>query len=102
AIVNGEGRVEADITGVLAQQPGADGVEGARPRQCASHDATMGAEYLRGDALHPALHLGCGAAREGEQQDAPWIGATDDEMRNPVRQGVGFAGTGARDDQEWR
>ena len=63
----------------------------------------MRAQHLRGDALDTALHLGRRAAREGQQQDAPRIDAADDEMRDPMRQGVGLAGAGAGDDQQrWR
>ncbi len=102
AVVNGERAVEADLQGVFTQQPGPDGVEGAGPGQrpgergglpVRAHDACR-------DALDPARHLGGGAPREGEQQDAAGIDAVDDEMRDPMRQGVGLAGAGARDDQQ--
>ena len=45
-------------------------------------------------------HLGRGAAREGQQQDAARIGAVDDQMRDPMRQRIGLARAGAGDDQQ--
>ena len=38
AVVDGEGRVEADLLGIFAQQPRADAVEGAGPGQRVRHD----------------------------------------------------------------
>ena len=52
------------------------------------------------DALDPAHHLGGGAARECQQQDAARIGAVDDQMRDPMGERVGLARAGAGDDQE--
>ena len=46
------------------------------------------------------LHLGGGAAREGEQQDAVRVGAAHHQMRDAVRERVGLARAGARDDQQ--
>ena len=52
------------------------------------------------DPLDPARHLGGGAARERHQQDAPRIGAVDDQMGDAVRQRVGLARAGAGDDEQ--
>ena len=52
------------------------------------------------DALGAPLHLGGGAAREGQQQDAVRIGAVHHQMRDPMRQRVGLARARARDDQQ--
>ncbi len=89
-VMDAEGRVEADGMGVLAQQAGTNGMEGAGPdeaRRCARR-AHGGGD----DALGAPLHLGGGPAREGQQQDAAGIGAVDGQVRHAVRQGLGFAG----------
>ena len=52
------------------------------------------------DALGAPLHLGGGAAREGQQQDAAGIGAVDDQMGDAVRQRVGLARAGAGNHQQ--
>ena len=52
------------------------------------------------DALGAALHLGGGAAREGQQQDAVRVGAVHHQMRDAMRQRVGLARARARDDQQ--
>ena len=90
-VVNGEGLVDADVARIFAQQPRADGVECARPVELAGRCAGLRAENLSGDALDTSLHLRRGAPRESQQQNAARIDAADDEMRDPVRQGVGLA-----------
>ena len=57
-------------------------------------------KHLCRDALDTALHLGCGAAREGEKHHPARVDARDDEMRDPMCQRVGLAGTRAGNDQE--
>ena len=54
------------------------------------------------DPLDPSRHLGGGAARKRHQQNPSRIGAVDDQVRDPVRQGVGLAGPCAGDHQERR
>jgi hypothetical protein len=102
AVVDGERAVEPDQRRELAQQPRADGVERARPRQAAAQHPRVGSEHVRGDALDAALHLGGGPARERQQHDAARIGATDDQVGDAMRQRVGLAGPGAGDDEERR
>jgi hypothetical protein len=58
------------------------------------------AHHLRHQPLDPALHLAGGAARKGHQQDAARIGAVDDQVRHPVRQGIGLARSGAGNHQQ--
>jgi hypothetical protein len=53
------------------------------------------------DPLDAPRHLGGGPAREGHQQDFAGIGAFDDQVSHPVRQGVGLAGPRAGNDEEW-
>ena len=93
----------ADVAGVDAQQARGDGVEGAAP------DARGGAEGSGGRACGPAgrqhrldaaQHLGGGAAREREQQDAPRVGAALDEVRHAVHERGRLAGAGAGDDEQ--
>ena len=57
---------------------------------------------LRGDALDAALHLGCGAAGEGEQHHPARIGAADDQMRDAMGERVGLARARAGDDEKRR
>ena len=92
AVVDGEVGVEADLLGIFAQQPRADAVERAGPgERVASCARVRCPDIRRADALDAALHLGRGAAREGQQQDAARIGAVDDQMGDAMRQRVGLA-----------
>ena len=102
AVMDREAGLQADLLGILAQQPGADRVEGAGPGQRVRHDAGLGAQHLRADALDAPAHLGRRAAREGHQQDAARIDAVDDQVGHPMRQGVGLARSRAGDDQQRR
>ena len=60
AVVNCKGRIQADLFGVLAQQPGADAVVGAGPGQRVGHDPGVVAQHLARDAFDPLGHLGRG------------------------------------------
>ena len=57
AVVNRKGWVQADLLGILAQQPGADAVVRAGPGQCVGHDAGVVAHHLARDAFDPLRHL---------------------------------------------
>ena len=101
AVVDGEGRVDADPLGIFAQQPRADAVEGAGPGERVAHDrGIVFAEHFAGDALDPAGHLSRRAARKRHQQDAARIAARNDQMRDAVGQRVGLAGACARNDEQ--
>ena len=102
AVMDRERRIEADLLGVVAQQPGADAVEGAGPGQRVGHDAGVVAHDLARDALDPPRHLGGGAARKRHQQNAARVGAVDDQMGDAMRQRVGLAGAGAGNHQQRR
>ncbi len=52
------------------------------------------------DPLGPPRHFERGAAREGQEQDALGLRARQHEMRHPVRERVGFARSGAGNDQQ--
>jgi hypothetical protein len=49
---------------------------------------------------NPLGHFGGCPPRKRHEQDPPRIGAVDNEVSYPVRQGVGLAGTGPGDHQE--
>jgi hypothetical protein len=65
------------------------------------HDTGVIADHPARDPLDAPRHLGGGPAREGHQQDFAGIGAIDDQVSHPVRQGVGLAGPRAGNDEEW-
>ncbi len=98
AVHDGEVRLHADVPGVDAQQAGGGGVEGAAPD--ALGRAARAVAARREDRLDPAQHLGGGAAREREQQHAPWVGAALDEPGDAVDERGRLAGAGAGDDEQ--
>ena len=102
AVVDGEGGIEPDLIGIVAQKPRADAMEGASPAQRVGHHAGVLAHHFSRDPLDAFAHLRRGAAREGHQQDAAGIGAVDDQMGDPMGEGVGLAGAGAGNDEERR
>ena len=100
AIVDGEGRVEADAFSVFAQQPRPDAVKGSRPGQRIRHDAGLVAEDATRDAFDTLRHLRGGTARKRHQQHAAWVGALDDQVGDPVRERVGLSGSCAGYDKQ--
>ncbi len=103
AVVNGEGALDADAFGVFAQKPRADRVKGAGPgnrRRSSGHRGGTLAQRVRRNVLDAARHLGCCAARKGEQQHAARIGAVDDQMGDAVRKRIGLAGARPGNDQK--
>ena len=68
----------------------------------AARRACFPAQHLSGDALDSALHLGSGAAREGEQHHPAGVDARDDQMGDTVGEGVGLARSCTGNDQEGR
>ena len=77
-------------------------MERTGPSQRIGHDPGATTHDLSRDALDTPRHFGGGTARKGHQQYSPGIGTIDDQMRDPVRQGVGLSGTRAGDDEERR
>jgi hypothetical protein len=57
---------------------------------------------LRRDAFDPLGHLGGGTPRKRHQQDAARVGALDDQMGDPMGEGVGLSGSGSGNDQQRR
>ena len=100
AIVDRESGVEADLQRLVAQQAGADRVEGAGPGQAFDQRRPPIAQHLAGDPLDAPRHLDGGPARKRHQQDAARVGAVHDEVGDAVRQRVGLARAGSGDDQE--
>ena len=100
AVMNGEGRIQPDFEGVVAQEPGADRMERAGPCQAFRQDRRVGAHDFRGDALDAPGHFRRRSARKGHQQDTARVGAIDNQMRDAMRQRVGLAGSSPGDDQQ--
>ena len=101
AVMNGEGRIQPDFEGVVAQEPGADRMERAGPCQAFRQDRGVVAHDFGGDALDAPGHFRSRSARKGHQQDTARVGAIDNQMRDAMRQRVGLAGSSPGDDQEW-
>ena len=93
---------QADGRRVLAQQPGADGVKGARPGQ---HRRRLGGPQAQRLVQHPAGALGHllrGPARKRQQQQPVGVGAVQHQPGHPGGQRQGLAGPGARQHQQRR
>ena len=91
-VENGEGRFQPDQLRVAAQDPDADGVEGAEP----GHALDGVADQL----ADPRLHLAGGLVGESDGEDLRRPGAlVVDQMRQPGGQHPGLAGTRARQHQ---
>ena len=106
AVEDREVRLQADVARVDAQQARGDGVEGAAPdalaaaRRVPAEAPPLPRGRLGQQRVDAPQHLGGGAAREREQQDAPRVGAAGDEVRDAVHQRGGLAGAGAGDDEQ--
>ena len=92
--------LQADLLGVLPKQPGADRVERPGPGERVRHDAGLGAQDFGADALDTPAHLGRGTAGKRHQQDAARINAVDDQIGDPMGQGVGLARSRPGDDEQ--
>jgi hypothetical protein len=103
--VDSEGGIDSDLVGILAQKPSTDTVECSSPGQRVDDGAGAAAHNLSRNMLNPPDHFGRGSARKGHQQDPAGIGTVDDQMGDPVSQGVSLPGTRTGNDQErcaWR
>ena len=83
AVVDGERGVEADGGGDAAQQPRADAVEGAAPRQPRRALQRGETERVVQRTADATLHLERGAPREREQQQPVRVGTGEDEAGDP-------------------
>jgi transposase len=102
AIMDRECGIEADRGSVAAQDARADSVKGAGPRQGCRCAGRVFAAGVRDDAPSAAAHLGGGTTRERQQENAARVGATDDQVGDPMRERAGFAGAGTRYDEKGR
>src|SRR6202011_4015881 len=62
AVMNGESRIEADLARMVAQEPGADPMEGPGPKHI-GHDTGAVADHPVRDSLDTPRHLGGGPPR---------------------------------------
>ena len=99
AIEHGERGIEPDVERVQPQETIGDGVERAGPARLRDRPAAARGR-ARQDPLRAQRHLRRRAPAEGEQQDAPRIGAAEDEVRHAMCQRVGLARAGAGDDEQ--
>ena len=91
-VVDDVAAVDADQVPVAAQDPAADGVEGAHPRR----------RLPRADqGLDAAAHLAGGLVGEGDGQDLVGVGPAGlDQVRDPVGEDARLAAAGAGKDQQ--
>jgi hypothetical protein len=54
------------------------------------------------DTFDPLGHLRRGASRKCHQQDAAGVGTLNNQMGNPMSEGVGFSGAGSGDYEQRR
>src|SRR5690242_9738182 len=98
AIDDAELRIEAEMRGVVSQQPVADRVEGARPtealRDARCSPAGILVERLAGDLVRPTPHLRRRTPRECQHQNTRRIDAVEHQVSDTMRQSVGLAGAG--------
>jgi len=102
AIMDGEGRVKPDLDGMFEQEARTNAMKGAGPGESIPGTTGIGAEDARQNPFDSAGHLAGTPTRKGEEEDTPGIGAIDDEMGDPMGQGIGFARAGARNHQQRR
>src|SRR4030095_2052668 len=100
AVVDCKGRIEPNVVGILTQEPSAHGMERSRPGQCTAYHSGAVAHDESCDAFDASRHLSRGTARKGHQQYPAGVGTVDDQMGDPVSQGVGLSGTRARDNEQ--
>src|SRR6516225_6255770 len=75
-------------------------MERAGPAQRLVHDAGPLAENLWRDPLDTFRHLRRGTPRERHEQDSARVGAANDQVGDPVGEGIRLTGSSAGDDQQ--
>ena len=90
AIEDGEVAAEAEGIGVFAENAIADGMKCAAPER---------SEILAEDVVDAAHHLAGGFVGEGKEKNLLGRDTLFEEERDAIREGAGFAGTGAGDDE---
>lgn len=91
SVENRERRLQANSMRVLSQNPSADRMKCTRPWQINVSGAETGSSY----PFHAAGHVDGSSSRKGQQQDAVRINAVNDQVSDPVREGLGLARTRA-------
>ncbi len=98
-------RIELQMRRVMPQEPVCHGVKSAGPGQpLRQHLAESAQRFIHGlldDVAGTAAHFLRSAPAEGQHQDARRIHAIHREVGDAVREGIGLAGSGAGDDQQW-
>src|SRR5690242_4605662 len=90
AVVDCKGGIEADLVGILTQEPSANAVECSCPGQCTAGYSGAVAHDEPCDALDAPRHPNRGTARKGHQQYPARVATIDDQMGDAVSQGVGL------------
>ena len=88
-VVNCEGRIKADLGGIVPQEPRTDAVEGPGPNQRARYPHR--AVDVSPNPFHSSDHFAGGPPRKGDEKDASRIGTIHNEMGDPISQRVGFS-----------
>jgi hypothetical protein len=91
AAVNCEDAIRADLLRILAQHPGADAVVGSGPGQRVGHDLGIVAMTLRA-IRSTRLVISEAARRATSSTGSGGVGTLDDQMSDPLGQGVGLSG----------
>ena len=100
AVQDRERRVQSDRRSVQSEQTRGDGVVRAAPNGSAAERARRFLADAAQDAVDPPRHLGRRTACEGEQEDAPGVGARGDVVCHPVGERGGLASARAGDDEQ--
>jgi hypothetical protein len=90
------------LVSIFPNKPSADTMERASPAQGLVHDAGPLAENLSRDPLDTFRHLRRGTPRERHEQDSARVGAANDQVGDPVGEGIRLTGSSAGDDQQGR
>ena len=100
AVVQGETRVEPDRGCALAQQAGADGMEGAGPGQAGGEG--VGPFPSASAEMRPTRRIISAAARREKVSSRMRRGSAprEDQVRHPMGERAGLAGAGAGDHQQ--
>jgi hypothetical protein len=104
AIQHRKVRIQAQVFGIEPQNTVAHRMERSGPQQPRYDAAIPRFAALRQcfayDLLRAANHFLRRTAGECQHQDAGWIHAVQHQVRRTMRQGVGFTGPGARQDEQ--
>jgi hypothetical protein len=86
-----EGRIEADLLRVMAQEPSAHSVKGPGPGDPSQTGRVVGGDLRRSDTLHASGHLRSRPSGKRQKQDPSRVGTRDNEMGYAVSEGIRFS-----------